>query len=336
MHIPGFSTIRSARLLNAASLILALISATIHLSSVAPPLRNRLSSENIATPDLLYSRATRFTGEQGSCQILGDSDVYGLGIRLNYYLQWAAIVFATWIAPEQVEPARLTSNVVTIAVYVNTFLGVRHDSLIAAEWWIVYFMTFVLTLGFIPTSTILLRKSIYSFGFLGLLWSMIIFAECWVWFKGVDIGHRDGCIVKIYFLFFKVNVENKTWRTMFKIESIVACVVGAGVLLYGLFLLYSGWFGEKVDDGGTTKAKNEKATIYTLNGMLMAFQLVTGALAILQIEMTLKINDIDIQGAPLTSSGQLIPFVAGIFTLAATFGAGFNHLMKDRIRIRET
>ena len=327
MHVQGFSTMRSATLVNGISLILALISTAIHMSRLASTYG--LFSSNIFPRNLLETRATRFAGGPGNCQIIGDSDVLGLGIRLNYYLQWAAIVFATWMASEQVEPARLTSNVVTIAVYVNTFLRVKHGNLIAVEWWIVYNMTFVLTIGFIPTSTILLRKSIYSFGFLGLLWSMIIFAECYVWFKGIDVGHKDGCVVRIYFLFFKVNVENRRWRTIFKIESIIACIVGLGGLIYALFGLYSNGFGKSGADGAGTQIKDRKATVLTLNAVLMAFQLVTGTFAILQIEMTLKVNNIEVSSTPLTSSGQLIPFVAGIFTLAATFGAGFNHLMEN-------
>ncbi|CZR58246.1 uncharacterized protein PAC_08137 [Phialocephala subalpina] len=303
MHVLGPSTIRSLLSANATSLV---------------------NASALVTPSAPY---TRFAEGQNNCQVIGNADVYGIGIRLNYYLQWAAIVVATWIAPKQVEPGRLNSHIVTISVYTNTFIGVAHGSLIVVEWWIVYFMTFVLTLGFVPVNTVLLKRPIYNLGFLGLLWSMIIFAACWLWFKGVDIDHKDGCMVKVFLFFFKVNVDNKKWRTIFEIGSVISCFVGTIFLLVSLFRVYIYAFRRKGDGRSEGESRDEKGSFYVKSG-LTAFQLLFGAISILQIEMTMKINNVDVSASPLVSSGQLIPFVMGICTLVAVFAAGFKNMRR--------
>lgn len=273
--------------------------------------------------------ASKFAAGAGNCQIIGDPDVFGLGVRLGFYFQWATIVFATWIAPELVGPAQMMSNIVTISVYVNTFCGISESTVIAAEWWIVYFMTFVLSLGFVRTSTILQQTSRYSCGVSGVLWAMIIFGQCWLWFRGVDIGQKEGCTVKVFALFFAVDIQNKTWRTIFKIESVIGCVVAVRFLLYGLFNCLKNAAGKKGDNSTgddsrdkVCSCKDEESVGYTVKAGLTALQLVFGTIAIVQIEMTMKVSNIDVSAAPLTSSGQLISLLMGIFNLAATFWAG--------------
>jgi hypothetical protein len=272
---------------------------------------------------------TKYTNKPGSCQIEGDADVYGLGIRLGFYLQWAAVMLGTWIAQDQVEMARIASNIVTVAVCTNMFRGVSHGALIAADWWIVCSMTFVLTIGYIPVRPILLKTPTSSLVFLSLLWSMITVAECWVWFKGVDIGHREGCTVKIFVVFLKVNVYNTTLRTIFKVKSVLANIIGAIFVIR----LVCKWLGSVVrfriegTEGGSSKPK---AYGYMLEAGLTVFQLIFGVFAILQIELTIKINNISVS-APITSSGQLIPLVAGVFTLAATFAVLFERMYRHCI-----
>ena len=345
------STVRFARLLDPTSLIFILVSPA--------------------------AAATRYAEGSGNCEIVGDADVYGLGIRLNYYLQWVAVVFATWIAQEQVEPARLLSYSVTVSVYVNTFLNVSHGSLVAVEWWIVYSMTFVLTLGFIPTKTILSNRTWFSFGILGFIWLMIVADQLWVWFKGVDVGHKEGCAVKVFVLFCTVNVENPKWRAVLRTGSVVACVLGVGFLVLGIFRLGRSMLGKQgdnaihnrtvVDNGGNGSATDGRVggcrtadenrsdenrsdenrsdenivgdragddmsesdrsvddkedDTWTLKAGITVFQFIFGAFAIVQVEMTMKINNVDVSTTPLTSSGQLISFVAGIFLLGMTFKA---------------
>ena len=215
-------------------------------------------------------------------------------------------------------------------------MGVRNGSLIAAEWCIVYFETFVLTLGFVPLSMVLKKRSVLDMGFLGVLWCMILFAECWLWFKGVDLDHKEGCVIKIFLLFFEVNVQNKKWRTVFQIGSVLSCVFATVFLIFGFV---RGWEKRKKVGGGggeegnrTENVENgeENVNVNILKAGLTVFQLILGAFAILQIELTMKINNISVSATPLTSSGQLISFLNGVYTLGAVFVIGIKDLLKKK------
>jgi hypothetical protein len=307
MHKPGSSTILS---LPAASLIL--------LTLINP-----------------VSSSAKFADGTKTCLINGDADVYGLGIRLNFYLQWAAMIFSTWVDVEQINFSRRVSNILAISVYTNLFFGVSNGSLIAAEWWIVYFETFVLTLGFVPHRLVLKKKSVLDMGFLGVLWCMIVFAECWLWFEGVDLEHKEGCVIKVFLLFFAANVQNKKWKTVFQIGSVLSSVFTTVLLIVGCRREWENW--EKVVAGGeegngTRNAENEKenVNVIILKAGLSVFQLIIGGLAILQIEMTMKVNSISVSAAPLTSSGQLIGFLNGIYMLGAVFVTCIKVLLKKK------
>ena len=210
--------------------------------------------------------------------------------------------------------ARLFSSFVTIAIYINTFLGVTVDSVIAAEWWIVYFLTFVLTFGYVPSDRKSLQSSVCSLGIWGPLWLMIIFAQCWVWFKGIDIEQKEGCVVKIFAIFFEVDVYDKGWQIFFKIQSVTSCIFAVFFLIGGV---KTNFLQREPSDTDNSMPKLLKAG-------LILFQLIVGALAVLQIEMTIKINNISVSEAPMTSSGQLIPILAGIFTTLRTIGICFK------------
>jgi hypothetical protein len=101
-------------------------------------------------------------------------------------------------------------NIITIAVIVNTFRGAENGSLVAAKWWIVLWLTFVLSLPNIPIG---LKRHSSAMGVMLILWCMITAAQPWLYFKGLDSGHRSGCIVKVFF-FTGNNVYNHAWRTL--------------------------------------------------------------------------------------------------------------------------
>ncbi|KAI9751768.1 MAG: hypothetical protein M4579_005899 [Chaenotheca gracillima] len=268
---------------------------------------------------------TKFSDEPGSCMIIGDPDVYGIGIRLGYYMQWAAVLFATWIAPAQTKTARTASNIITVAVYANTFRGATHGGLIAAEWYIVFWMVFILPIGNWPSSTKLLRNSTSSMAIMLLLWAMILLAEPWLYFKGLETGLKEGCQVKV-FLFTPINIYSKGWWTFQKVMSCFG-VLSAAIFLSGaITLLAWGVFGSwNEPDMGDDDAVDAEPAIA---GGLTFFQIGVGAFSIPFIELTIKANNITFPTANLTDSGQLIPFLVGLFTIMAVFGSGVKRLIR--------
>ncbi|KAH8647594.1 hypothetical protein BGZ60DRAFT_227661 [Tricladium varicosporioides] len=297
------------------------------------------------------------------CHILGDIDVYGLGYRLSFYLQWLSMVLAPYLLPPESQLHflaifRTTTNALTIAVFANTLntLSFTPPSpqpysgpLIILETHIIYTLAFLLPLSLVPISPSALRASKYSLLTQATLGCMIVFAQPWLWFIGIDIGKRAGCDVKVFLLVGHVTIYNKGWSIAFKVGSILSVLAATHIVLKGLNWIRNwltenkakrAWSSNDIERAGDSAGrleprldgegsalrsfsndqKEETPTIW-VKLLLTGFQLISGGVAILQTEMTIRINDVDLY-APLRSSGQMIPFVIGVVTILVTFGKG--------------
>jgi len=176
---------------------------------------------------------THFVEDPRSCQIIGDTDVYGIGIRLGYYLQWVAVLFATVLAPAEAATARTASNIVNLAVLINTFYSASNDGLIAADWWIVFWMTITLSVFNVPCSDKALMEGLGRLGVGEILYSIFLFAQPWLYFRGLDIGGKPGCVVKV-FLFAEIDVYSRAWRIIGKVFAVISCPFAVLSLYNGL------------------------------------------------------------------------------------------------------
>jgi hypothetical protein len=193
---------------------------------------------------------TRFSPDPSSCQILGDPDVYGIGIRLSFYLQWVSLVIFMATSPDNADVARIASNITISAVYINAFRGAHLGGLVSVEWDILWFMTFFLVILNRPIDTLGYKKNAGSMGTLLLLWAIYYLAFPWVYFKGIDIGRKHGCDVKT-FIFTSISIYAKGYRTAFKVLSIFFVFMG-GILLAGAvftFILWmASWNNKEVEE----------------------------------------------------------------------------------------
>ena len=74
------------------------------------------------------------TIQTSECEINGDPDVDGLGIRIGYYLQWLSLLLAALFSRSSMDIVRTNTNLITIAVLINTFRGAREsDDLVVLE-----------------------------------------------------------------------------------------------------------------------------------------------------------------------------------------------------------
>jgi hypothetical protein len=76
------------------------------------------------------------------CSIAGNSDMYGPGIRISFYLQWTSYILAPWIAPSEVPSLRLATSLSIFVTFVALVLQVMKDSLHAVEIHIVLLFIF--------------------------------------------------------------------------------------------------------------------------------------------------------------------------------------------------
>ncbi|KAI5777521.1 hypothetical protein EDC01DRAFT_635678 [Geopyxis carbonaria] len=276
------------------------------------------------------SANTRFASEPAdSCQILGDGDVYGLGIRLGFYLQWLSFTLALVFNREEAHSVRVSFNIFSIAVLFNTFLGAK-DSIMVVEWYIVFNMTVILSIvtmfcGVGP------RTSHGSLVVSAAICTVANLAQPWLWFKALDSG-RDNklhCPLKVTFLGAPVNAVGRGWVIFNRVVALSCISIALIAISFILLLVYSSASGTTISQTwNILKQKlglpeeeevlndaeaNAKANFPLIGIPLM--QTLFGLIAILQVELIISRNHIDMSGSPLNASGQLIPFIMGCTTL---------------------
>jgi hypothetical protein len=65
-----------------------------------------------------------FSDEPGSCRVIGDADLYGVGIRWGFYLQFISILLALLARMDDgLRPQRIACNVVILSVWISLFVG---------------------------------------------------------------------------------------------------------------------------------------------------------------------------------------------------------------------
>ena len=57
-----------------------------------------------------------------ACEIQGNSDIYGLGIRLGFYLQWYGVALAAWIAASKIPSMRVANVFFSAATFLATLI----------------------------------------------------------------------------------------------------------------------------------------------------------------------------------------------------------------------
>lgn len=86
------------------------------------------------------------------CKFEGNSDMYGLGIRLGFYFQWYGAILARWIAPIEVRPLAFSMNLFVAATFLALIIETANDldSLQPVETYIVLLLMFGAYLALVP------------------------------------------------------------------------------------------------------------------------------------------------------------------------------------------
>jgi hypothetical protein len=288
------------------------------------------------------------------CQIIGDANIYGLGIRLSYYFQFAAAILSPYLAPQQLDKICVAFGASTLASYTAVYENAAQGNFIAMDWYIVSLLALGLghgTLYFnpgardvtVPESTLVqslipswtggkIKRSFYGpWSWLCLMSAMNIISGPYMYWKGINIGHKDGCPMHILFsvgLFsWNLDIYDHKWIVFLKIWSVVLLAPGLLLLGCGVIMLLS---------AGTLRILREVCVsgdrwIQALYLFLQAF---VAFWSIFMIEMTLKNNDVDLSGTPITSAGQFIPLLIGSLTLGLVFIYWLRDICKGVVSVR--
>lgn len=281
-----------------------------------------------------------------TCPIDGNSDLYGLGVRLGLYLQFLALVLARPSATRAFD----SINTSTIAFILSNFVVLIQQTssreLYAPEAYLLFYLLVPqLVVNVLGTS---LKPGALDYrGFIAiLLWGAFCFYYSWFWWVGLDVLKRSTCDDE--FGFFFTNVSLRGWfRTFNKaIWTIANIAFGMSILL--MVARYIKHFFRARDASPKPKPTENKADskIATLGDIvqhiyLQFWSLIPFAVFVSGAEVTLRYNNI--QGVnTVHSASQLVPLVLALGLLVDVIiktlrklSHGFRHAFDEEIEAEE-
>ncbi|CCT76252.1 uncharacterized protein FFB20_11934 [Fusarium fujikuroi] len=102
-----------------------------------------ITTPSLAMTEFVSANTTASTSVE-RCQLIGDPDLYGLGVRLSFYISWAAGLLASALGTiEALKSPRFNSNVLLFTLLIVLIHSVHRGSFAALEWYIVINLAFM-------------------------------------------------------------------------------------------------------------------------------------------------------------------------------------------------
>ncbi|KAK4449817.1 hypothetical protein QBC34DRAFT_484745 [Podospora aff. communis PSN243] len=271
---------------------------------------------------LAASPAAAFTHyeDNGSCKIIGDTDIYGIGVRLGYYLTFFAGLFAVGFNNTKgITDSLKTVNIVFSAILIVLIRNATLGSFAVLEWQIGVF------LGLRPWGSFWALYSVYSA------------LQPWLFWFLLDQGRDTNCPSMRMFIYAPFDFYHPTYVKFIRAGAIIACVLSPGLLFIAFKLFRASMRGHKtLRDAARAKyrpvrrpgaktgdeLKGFKYDTLMENGVVRFIVVISilfsGCTGIASIEKLIALNAIDLSDVNLLSTGQLIPFLVGFFTFVST------------------
>ncbi|KAF8540601.1 hypothetical protein BDD12DRAFT_880333 [Trichophaea hybrida] len=273
------------------------------------------------------------TNETVFCSFSGDQDMYGLGIRVGYYIQWVATVFGAYFTPQMVSSAFEANAIFNIGMLAGlVYSTIRRNNMYMLEPLIVLgFSIGGAVVGLLdpknvhqPNDLKSLRARMLHLSGTGSLYLPLLIYWVWYSFHGMDtMSIVSGC-VPYTFMLAKIDARSVWFRYFMKSATVIA-IVGIVALAVGLVVLYRIKSHELPRDSETVGTPNlhrqprlsRTATALALRARPTKLQflvvIVACVLCALSVELAIVWNNIkgvDMLGA----TGQLIPMAIGLLT----------------------
>jgi hypothetical protein len=270
------------------------------------------------------------TTQTSDCQIIGDPDIYGLGVRLSFYLQWVAALVQLFFCPEAAATTRPAAVITVLAVFINTVYNLHSETLVAVEWSMLYSLLTCLLSWNVPMTTAMWRGLDKTGGSYFVLFITLAIYQImcpYIIYKAWDYGRQPGCSAKIIF-WTAIDAYSKGWTIFLKVSWAIAPLFpGATYLAFAIYSLlrWSASWGNSVGlkkrlsriDARVIDDQDEDddgVALWILRGLVLG----CGAMGIGFLEATIAKNNIIFPDTHLVNSGQLMPLLIGIFTLVVT------------------
>lgn len=163
-----------------------------------------------------------------SCGFVGNSDMYGVGIRIGFYLQWYGTIAATWLAKGDVKGLRLSIVFFIGATFLALVIQTSMNALQPVDIYIILLLTYGAYYSFVPLyiwrmatgcnplldptrwSRVEHPDRVYSTAFFALLAAVTSF-QLWFWCTGINTIPQAAPATdcpEYGFLFSKVVLNN--------------------------------------------------------------------------------------------------------------------------------
>jgi hypothetical protein len=246
----------------------------------------------MSTLNLLQPRAVlNSTNTLPGCAIVGNSDLYGLGIRISIYVQYLTILVAAATKRKLYSKIRTAVLVYAAAVLIVVFRNSIAGSIHGVEIPIIQLLVLVQLGAVLPT--------VWVASFAGWMIYLALAANqayfIWYWFRGLDKLPKSACADEYAWFFAKVSLYH--WYRKFNQAFACIGIIGIFIGLFGVLGIVA-----RIDDDDE-EVHSKAANVWGL--------LPTIPFTIAACEMTIKWNGVTGVNS-INGTGQLIPLVLAI------------------------
>lgn len=188
-----------------------------------------------------------------NCTILGDGDLYGLGVRLGLYFQWMAGFLlrnfnGSW---KTISTVRIANNALGTAIMLTTMINIWRGIYLATDFLIVYYL--VVALFYAESYNLMTKSDSSRNGFVFVLTSdmplliqNLLFATAslfggWFWIRGVLDAPKPPCGAWAAVI-VSFQMDNLHWRRFAAVFSILFGIIFS----FFLFVHLIGFWGRQV------------------------------------------------------------------------------------------
>jgi hypothetical protein len=253
-----------------------------------------------------------------NCEVQGNGDLYGLGIRVGFYAQWLSTLIVKLFIHQEIPTYRTVNLLLQLAVIVClVFMTARrtiHSPEVMIAFWLLIGSPSSLQWGLIKQSGNVARL------FRVALYAALSAYECWFWFAGVDALPQMPCESLV---FLGGTTANGWFRWLGKVVSVagLAACVGVFVWLARGYWQRRGYEEAPAHEGNKSKSKVQERPQTDI--ALLAVSISVMVLSIISIEYSIIGNHL-IGVNDILEPGQLIPLIVGIFGLLGTVSPLFE------------
>ncbi|ROT36539.1 hypothetical protein SODALDRAFT_352496 [Sodiomyces alkalinus F11] len=262
-----------------------------------------------------------------TCQAQGRPDLYGLGIRIAFYLPWFGAITAEYLEVSYHSDVRLLGLLLSAA----TFLGLVVSQSAAALQPVDLYITYLLAMGlYIPLIPFYARKALTLCDryWDPLRWPkermspaskamsfvlLVALASLGIWYWASYVPDHDCAPQQSGFLFSPVSLGNRAYIAFNAILYVVILLVCAGILLHKA--------GCRVKIWAVRSRRHRRRHIRQshVRNLRIFSNLVTVTVLTAAVELTVVWNDIS-SANDLTNAAQTIPLFISIgFVTRAIF-----------------